>query len=435
MRKGGIAGILLILALVSGAWGHTFLDLSLGSEVFQGSGRCGGMGDVSVLCEQTPLAVAQNPANLAGLARPEVSVAYRFFSLEEDWSFPAHDSFDAILGYTTYSRNSNLYHSGTLAFATGALAEFFDVSVGWSLLPAYNFSYDFHEQIRDRSTSSVPGDKVIAEAVVTGEGDVYSVSVGAGKALNDKLMVGAGLDYLFGDFDIEARLSEVDTTKVPCWTERATETGDTFRSSNLGGIRYRAGLVYNLNQRIALGATMTSKCEVDGDYSTSSASGLLGFMPRIDEAGGQFTVTYPASYVLGVTYRPRNELPTVVEANVKFTDGSEASNSALDGFAYDDTYQWRVGIEHVFYNGRPLRFGFVYTQSAADKETSEAAFTAGSGITIGGFGIEFAGKVGWREYRYFDLFDDSVFCAESRELTDLVEETSVSGVISISRRL
>jgi hypothetical protein len=180
---------------------------------------------------------------------------------------------------------------------------------------------------------------------------------------------------------------------------------------------------------------MTSKCELDGDYSTSSASGLLGFLPRVSDAGGEIKITYPASYVFGVTYRPRNELPTVVEANVKFTDGSEASNSALDGFTYDDTYQWRVGIEHVFYNGRPLRFGFVYTQSAVDKETSEVAFTAGSGILIKGFGIEFAGRVGWREYRYFDLFEDSIFCAQLRDFTDLIEETSVSGVITISRRL
>jgi hypothetical protein len=70
-----------------------------------------------------------------------------------------------------------------------------------------------------------------------------------------------------------------------------------------------------------------------------------------------------------------------------------------------------------------------------DEETGEAAVTVGSAINVADFDISFSGRVGWREYRYFDLFDDSIFCTEPREFTDLVEETSFSGLISISRRL
>jgi hypothetical protein len=101
MRRGGIGGALLILVLVTCSWGYTVLDLGMGSEVFRGSARCGGMGEVSLLCERSPLAVALNPAALAGLEGPMVAGSYRLLALDEDWLLPVHDSFDAILGYET----------------------------------------------------------------------------------------------------------------------------------------------------------------------------------------------------------------------------------------------------------------------------------------------------------------------------------------------
>jgi hypothetical protein len=435
MRRGGAGGVLLVLALVSCSWSYTFLDLGVGSEVFQGSARCGGMGEVGLLCEETPFCAVVNPATLTRFSRPEVVASYRLFSLEEDWSFPTHDSFDAILGYTTYSRNANLYHSGSIAFTTGVIPDALGVAFGWVFQPAYDFRYDFHEEIRDRSTQSVPSDKVIADAYVAGDGEINTLAMGAGRSLGEGLSVGAGLEYLFGEYDIEARLTNVDTAKVHCWDEPGTETSDTFRTSNLGGVRYHVGLRYAVNKRVEIAGTMTSACDLDGDYSTSSMEGLLGFLPRRDGDGGEFTLEYPASYTMGVTYHPRNELLTVIEGDVTHTRWSDAENGAVESLVLEDTYTWHVGVEHVFYNERALRFGFVYAQSPVDTETGEAAVTIGSGFMLGGLGIEFSAKVGWREYRYFDLFDDSAFCAESREFSDIVEETSVSGLISITKRL
>lgn len=435
MRRGATGGALLVLAFATCSWGYSFLDLGLGSKVFQGSARCGGMGEVALLCEDSPLAVVGNPASLAMFRRPEVIASYRFLSFEEDWSFPAHDSFDAILGYNTYSRNSNLYHSGAVAVASGAVPQALGVSVGFAVAPAYDFSYDFYEEIRDRSTSSVPTDKVIANGFIESEGDILSLSFGAGKSLREDLSVGVSVDYLFGDFDLEARLSSVDTTKVHCWESPGTETSDSFRSSNLSGMRYRVGARYRLNMRVEMAACATSGCDLEGDYSTTSTDGLLGFLPRESEEGGSFMLKYPASYTLGIAFKPRNELLTVIEANVTYTRWSDAANEALDDLRLEDTYTWHIGIEHVFYNQQPLRLGFVYADSPTEEQTSEAALTVGSGIMFRGFAIEAAGKVGWREYRHAVVFDDSIFCAQSRDLADLVEETSFSGMISVTRRL
>jgi long-subunit fatty acid transport protein len=435
MRRGGTGGVLLILALATCSWGYTSLDLGLGSETFPGSGRCAGMGEVALLSEETPFAVLQNPALLSKLERPQVAGTYRFYSIEEDWSFPAHDSFDALLGYTTYSRNSNLYHRGAIGVCSGVVPQGLGISFGCAYAPVYDFTYDFYEEIRDRNTASVPTDKVIAEGFVESSGSISALAFGVGTSVGDGFSLGAGIDYLFGDFELKGRLSGVDTSKVQCWDEPMTETSDTFTSSNVDGIRVRVGGTYEFNKRLEMGASVVTACELTGDYSTSSVGGLLEFLPRVTDDGGEFKVKYPASYALGVTFRPRNELMTVVEADVKYTTWSDAGNDALVDAGLEDIYEWHIGVEHVFYNQRPLRFGFIYKGCPTDDEISETAFTIGSGFATYGLGIEASVRVGWREYRQFDLFDDSLFCAESRDLTDLVEETTFSGMISIMRGL
>jgi hypothetical protein len=391
------------------------------------------MGEVSLLCEDTPRAVAVNPALLARVERPVVSAAYRLVAVEEDWSLPVHDSFDALLGYEAYSHNWNTYHDGDLALATGGLSWLGGTSFGLAYLPAYDFDYDFYQEVRDRNTTSVPADKVIAKGFVEGGGVIRSLSFGVGKSLLEGVAVGLSVDYLWGDYDIETRLTEIDTLKVNCWERALVETSDAFEASDLGGVRYRLGLNYTVNKRVEIAAVYVSEAELDGDFESGSSTGLMWFLPRAGAAGA-FKMRYPAAYCLGVTYRPRNRLATVIEGNVRYVKWGDAENEAFDGMSFEDIYEWSVGVEHVFYNGQPLRFGFTFKPSPADDETSEAAVTVGSGFKMAGYGVDFAVRMGWREYREFSLFDDGTFCARQREFTDKVEDTLVGATISVSRR-
>lgn len=433
MRRAGIGGVLLTLVWVCCAWGYTALELGTGSEVFQGSPRCVGMGEVSLLCEDSPRAAALNPALLARFARPAFSASYRLVVTEENWLLPVHDSFDALLGYETYSHNWNTYHDGDFSVTSGAIAGLGGVCFGLAYLPAYDFDYDFYQEVRDRSTTSVPADKIIAKGFVEGSGVVRSLSFGVGKSLMDKISVGLGFDYLWGDYDIAARLTEVDTLKVPCWDRSVAETSDVFEASDLGGMRYHLGLTYEVNRRVEIAAAYTSEAELDGDYRSGPGGGLMWFLPREGDLEGGFSMKYPASFGFGVAYRPRNELSTVIEGNVRYVKWSDADNEALGGMDFEDIYEWSVGVEHVFYNGQPVRFGFTFKPSPADDETSEAAVTMGSAMRVAGFGIDFAVRMGWREYREFSLFDDTTFCAREREFSDKVEDTLIGATVSVSR--
>jgi len=432
MRKLGLVLITVMLLMASTVWGYSFLDMAVGSEVFGGSARCQGMGQVRLLCETTPLAARLNPALLARLGGYVATASYRLTSFEDRWSLPTYDSFDALLGYTCYSHNSNLYHRFAGGFATGPLKQLRGVALGVALADAYDFSYDFHEEVRDRSTTSVPSDKRIADALIDASGSIMGLTIGLGRAFNDRMSVGLSLEYLFGDFDIKSRLTNIDLTKMHCWDEPSTEAQDTFKAKSLSGTRLILGATYKVNKRLEVALKATTRSKLEGDY-TASDGGLLYFMPSKAQSG-KFDLTYPSSYAFGFTYRPRNELLTVIEGNARYMRWSEADNTALQSFNTDDTIEFNIGVEHVFYNGQPVRFGFLYRQSPLDNETSEAAVTAGSGFMVGSLEVSFSGKVGWRDYRYFDLFDDSIFCAESREFTDRVEETWVSGLITVSRR-
>ena len=102
-----------------------------------------------------------------------------------------------------------------------------------------------------------------------------------------------------------------------------------------------------------------------------------------------------------------------------------------------DIYEWHLGLEHVFYNNRALRFGFIYRTTPQDKEIAEAAATIGSNIEVGSFNVDLAGKVEWKDYRYPDLFDDGIFGQPSRlpgkEWRDDVRESRFTVTLTISR--
>jgi hypothetical protein len=430
MRSGAI-GAVLALALVSSAWGYGYLGLGLGAGVFQGSARGGGMGEVGLASEESPMAVALNPALVASLEARQMALVYRAAALDENWSSPVYDSFDAILGYTTYSANSSLYHDFAGGLASGPVPQAFGTAFAVALGTAYDFRYDYDEEVRDRASTAQPPDRVIARNSVRGDGQVRALSLGAAKTVYPGLALGLGLDYLFGDHDVEAAIRFLDENRIP-WASGSPDTFDTYTADDLSGTRFTVGASYSLGERLNFAAAYRTETDLDGDVSASGGTGFGAAGTSILGASGD-KVTCPAAYSLGVSLKPRNVLTTVVEGNLVVTRWSGLEDEA-GGTGLDDTFEWHLGVEHVFYNQRPLRFGFLYRPSPADKETSEAAVTAGTGFNVVGFDIDLAARVGWRDYREGDLFKDDIFGAKLRGSTDVVRDTDFGALVTVTRR-
>ena len=423
---GGVCAIILV-AVASGAWAYGYYDVGLGSAVFQGSPRGAGMGEVTLLSEDSPLAVTLNPALLGGFAEPRLALSYRLASVDETWAFPIHDSFDAFLGYNDYSYNAKAYSDFAGGLASGTLSKALDLSFALAVVPAYDFRYDYAEEIRDRNSSAQPPDRLIANNLVEGTGEIRSLSFGVGRPVTDALSLGAGVDYLFGERSLDARILFVDESKIP-WESSSPETSDKFDAEDLSGTRFVVGAVYNLSRRIGLAATYRSGAELDGDisYNVGGPADVIG--------NPEALVKFPESYALGASFRPRNELPTVIEGNVILTRWSEVPDPTGIGQEPRDIYEWHIGVEHIFYNTRPVRFGFFYKPSPRDKETGESAVTGGTGFNVAGLDIDLAGRIGWREFRSPDLFRDDLYGAKVREGTDLVRETLLGATVSVSKR-
>jgi hypothetical protein len=434
MSRGVPLGILLALAIATGAGGYSFLDLGIGGPVYTGSARGSAMGEVGWLSEENAFATVLNPATLGTIDRPDVAVSYQYYFLHETRAFPAYDSFDALLGYNVYATNKDFYQDIAVGFATGSVPRAFGLSFGVMYSPVYDLNYDYEEEIRDRSTSSQPADELVARAYVISEGTLKAVSFGVARALAEEASVGISLDYVFGSYDVTARVD---------WAGSDPDTKDEYSASKQSGMRLRFGGRIKVGPRLEAGFEATTRCAMKGDFSMHAANGLLWYLPLPDT--GETAVTYndvetdyPASIGIGVTFKPRNELTTVLELGMRYTAWSDFSSEFYGDFDLVDVYSWHAGVEHVFYNGMPLRFGLIYSPSPREEDVSEAAFTFGTGYKAYGWTVDFSGRIGWQKYRYPDLFDDAMFGMPSREpglrWRDEVRETSLSGRLSFTRR-
>ncbi len=431
MSRGVPLGILLALVTAAAAGGYTFLDLGVGGRVYPGSARGSGMAETGWLSEENSFATMLNPATLAMIAGPDVTVAYH---VQETRSFPAYDSFDALLGYNTYAVNKNYYQNAAVGFATGVVPRALGLSFGVMYSPVYDFNYDYEEEIRDRSTSSQPQDELIARAYILGEGTLKAISFGVARLLAEEASVGVSLDYVFGGYDLTARVD---------WADGSPGTEDAISASNLDGVRLRVAGRIEAGRRWEVGFEATTRCNMRGDFSATTANDLLWFLP-LPETGDttlawkDVEVSYPASFGIGVRFHPRNELVGLFEIGMKYVGWSAYGGDFYGDFALDNVMSWHAGVEHVFYSGMPLRFGLAYSPSPKDKDIREVAFTFGSGFATHGWTVDFSGRIGWNDYRYPDIFDDEMFGAphsgDGLRWRDEVAETSFSGRLSFMRR-
>ena len=420
MRRGIPLGILLALVIATGAGGYTFYDLGIGGRVYTGSARGSAMGETGWLSEENAFSTMLNPATLSILGAPEIEIAYQYNFLQETRAFPAYDSFDALLGYNIYTANKNYYQNIAVGFATGAIPRARGLCLGVMYSPVYDFNYGYEEEVRDRTSSSQPADELLARAYIIGEGTLNALSFGAAMPLADEAAVGVSVDYVFGSYDLIERVA---------YEGGLPETRDTHSASKQGGVRLRMGGRIEVGERLELGFEATTSCEMTGDFEVLSDSTVLEYADA--------KTTYPASFGIGVRFKPRNELRGHLEVGMNYIGWSNYESDFYGDLDLDNVYSWHAGVEHVFYNGMPLRFGLIYTNSPEDEDIKEAAFTFGTGLEAYGWTVDFSGRIGWQKYRYPDLFDDEMFGVTSREeglsWRDEVRETSFSGRLSFAR--
>jgi len=399
--------VIALMALAGSAGAFTLAEWEqYGYMMSTFDARSLALGGAGIASIEGAAGMALNPALISKTEGIDVAVTAILVLAEEAREAPLHDSFDGVIGYNTYALNTELYdrYAGAVAFnPANEFAEFEwapVVAVGYN--PRIDMSYGYHVQYRDPDFQTEPADKILYDYYLEGDGGVGAFSVAVGQEVAPEVYVGIGVDFLRGDYEVSERwVYPIDSDEVD--VDALSEFNDVT------GTRFTLGVLFEQIHRVDLAAVYRAPFTLAGDYDAR---------PVEPEAvsTGSFEYEYPGALVLGIEYHPRNLLMTSVSCDVEYASWSNLTDDSLvNGPELDDTFTYRLGVEHGFFDDSLARFGFSYQPSYADEGNTTAAFSLGLGLDVAGVRVDIGGQVGLREY---DIQDGRI-----RETTTLAMAT------------
>jgi hypothetical protein len=374
-----------------------------------------------------------NPALLPRLEGIHVGLGGGTQKLKETRSIPAYDSFDGYLVESIYVLNDEYQYTDGVGVAGSHRLAGGNAMLGFgaSYQPVRDFQYDYAEEVRDNNAFTQPRDQLIALNQIQGNGTIGAYSVGAGvSSWDDRLAVGLTVEFLEGRQDLVER-------SILYGGDTETRNVSITRLRSLSGTRVLVGASASPTPRFDVSATFRNESELTGSFLRSGDPTEVAYFGSLADSttlSGTGRVTYPAELAFGVVYRPRAKVRTTIRLETTWTEWSAFRHDLYGNQGFDDVWDARFGIEHVFYNGFPARFGFSYRPSPIDRQIATSAFTFGSGLDVGPLRADVAFELASREYRFDDLFADSLFGGRDRVQTDRVDESSTLAYLTLSYR-
>jgi len=378
MRLTMTAAALAAVALCAGdASAYTFAGWQYGDAMPQYDARALAMGGAGLASADGARGANLNPALAAKTKGVEATLSLLGVVAEEARQAPLYDSFDGIIAYNTYAWNSKIYdrYVGTVAVRPGGCTDWAPaVAVGFR--PRLDMSYGYHVQYRNDS------DAIDYDSYLDGDGGVNAFSITLAEEVRPEVYVGLGVDFLRGTYDASAR------DVYPYSSEHVVSTASF---DDVSGTQVSLGVLVETLHRVDLALVYRSGFNLRGDYS---------LLPHGAEepVAGTFKHRHPDAIAFGVEYHPRNEIMTTVSFDVEYVRWSQFEDSMTDDVEMEDTVEYRVGVEHQFYNRSHARFGFSYQPAYFDNRITRAAFSGGVGVDVLGVRLDLAGQMGVREY-------------------------------------
>ncbi len=387
---------LLMLSLftpLSIAQSYTFYDTYYGGRITALNARSLSLGHTGVVSE--PLAIALNPALSSEVKNLLLATSLRVTQISENRAFPVHDSFEGFLTYNTYAMNTNYYDDFYFAVVKGFNHKYLP-AIGLAYYPFSNFRYDYKEEIRGQEDPNK--DQLLARNLIKASGGINALSLSLSRGITPWLGVGASLNILRGTAE---KSRETDSLNTP-----QTDLREVLKNRSLKGSNISLGLTYKPSGRIRFGLCYRSKPTIEGDHHYQD---FLGDS-LIADTTLSYSLTYPWGVNFGIEYRPRSKLQTRVYLETEFIRWSKLRAEPKDTslLKLRDVWEIKGGVEHIFFNQIPARFGFLYQPSPFGRDMAISSFTFGTGFETKGIKIDLGGEIGNREYRQDDLFPDSL---------------------------
>jgi hypothetical protein len=439
MTRKHLLTLFLILTLsASGLFAQAYFKYMGLENINKQSARSLALGGNSLALEQHPIAGLNNPATLFKAENAlSVYANLNLESLIERRSFPVQDSFGDYLAENDYVSNRFSRFEGDLALYYSQQG--FSASVGWYSLENYN--YDYQEEIRsDLGSGAYNRDPLAGYHKISFAGLTHGLNIALAHDIGERFAVGysythyygSGLEEAYGVIPIlnDSKLASSDTTYYP------------YNPTNPNGSSVNLGLTAKITDRLQAGlhANLAGIYTIQGTHMIAGMdSSLLLPAYTVDpDSAYKAIIDRPNTYSLSLKYIPSNELKTVLYAQFDLTDWRsyasgyfDSADSLVSLFSpeYSPSWAMRAGIEHVFFTGIPLRFGFSYEKNPMNNDMNRTTINVGSGWSSENLTLDIGILLYQNMYYYSDLFP---VADEVRVNLDKVKENGLRVNISLS---
>ncbi|MDZ4805676.1 MAG: outer membrane protein transport protein [Candidatus Eisenbacteria bacterium] len=424
-RSRALAGfVLAALAAAGPASAYTYLESAWGTPVSAQSARGLAMGGATVAVPDGSYSLLSNPAMMSSQKGRAVEMSVRGARYDETRYVPLFDSFDSYIKDTAITENPESYvrvNGGVLWQPNEENPRF---SVAGGIFERYNFQYDFVDERRvANGRDAANRDKVQATQFIRSSTSIYSAS--AGVSYKERILaLGASLHYYFGNLTFSNT-----TIPGPAPAPYREAASRNVLSRDLNGVGATFGASADLDERVTVAASYTLPVTLDTDWRYETLS---------DTTTGNNDVEYPGQLAIGVSLNPRNNPRTLFSMSAVRTfwesdlvDPVLEANLAIATGDVRNSWDFHAGVEHVFYNNLPARFGFIYRELYAAEDVDEAGVAFGVGYKFETWDVGFGMNVLKRNSRQNAITPRT---NPNDPKTDRVTDSLLTGVVDIRYR-
>ncbi len=299
------------------------------------SAKATGMAEAFIVQADDPSAIAMNPAGLAQLSGNQLNVHATICN--------------------AYARHRSPSGQKT------------DIEDKWQMVPSVFWTTDMgREDMSAGLGISFPNgistewaqDSFARYVATYSDLIVADICPAFGMRLNDFIMLGAGLDLIYSEAQLE---NIVDAGVLGGGAPNGMDLESKLKGDGTA-LSANIGIICEINSRHSAAVTYRHGFSVDyeGDIT-------LGGVRSDVEA----TLDFPASVVLGYAYKPTEQLK--LEVDLDWTDWQAVDDIVIDIAGagrvtqqqdFHNTIAWKFGAEYAWTDALDLRLGYIYNENA-----------------------------------------------------------------------
>ena len=439
--------VIALLLLHTGIVAQSYFSLILPQGQRLSSARSLSMGMSGVATSAGIDNLWMNPAMLSTrgqLLTATINGSLRRF--EEKRSYPVMDMFDDVVTENVYAANRFWYPNmeGGLVAALPM-----DIHVGLAQSTFWDFNYDYAEEIRGSLPSGTYNrDPVRGYHEIQRSGKIMATNLGFSASLIQFIKLGASVQMLSGK-DIQDRYAINVLEPDDALASDTTFNFDSNVELDGNPMMFTLGAVVQPTHGLTVGFSYQSGVEIVlrnlwSIPTINERTQLPGYWnPAGWDTTGYTITTLPEKFVVGIEAKMKNPIATKAVLELHYTNWSEFKVEAyppietllpIEAVPYTLQETWEIhgGIEHVFYNKIPFRFGFIFSESPLGQEFETTRITLGSAYQWGNATFDFGIVFGSLSYRYEDLF---IAVSEEIPHLDTVKESNAVATFTLKYAL